>query len=75
MVKPGDPSGSELYRRITLPSGSADYMPKNHKSPPSPAEIEVLRWWIEIGAPRTGVVGELEPPQSIANDLTQLFGP
>ena len=75
VVKPGDPSGSELYRRITLPSGAADYMPKNHKSPPSPAEIEVLRWWIEIGAPRSGLVGELGPPQSVAHDLTQLFGP
>jgi len=38
-IKPGDPTGSELYRRITLPSNADEYMPKNHKSPPSPAEI------------------------------------
>lgn len=73
-VKPGDPHGSELYRRITLPSGSADYMPKNQKNPPSPAEIEVLRWWIEIGAPRTGVIGQLDPPPSVAGELRQFLG-
>jgi len=73
-IKPGDPSGSELYRRITLPSTSDDYMPKNHKSPPSAAEIAVLRWWIAIGAPQKGSVGELQPPQTVASDLKQILG-
>ena len=74
VVKPGDPRSSELYRRITLPSGSADYMPKNQKNPPSPAEIEVLRWWIEIGAPGSGSVGPLDPPPAVAGDLKQVLG-
>ena len=73
-IKPGDPSGSELYRRITLPSNAEGYMPKNHKSPPSAAEVEVLRWWIAIGAPEKGAVGELKPPQSVASDLSQVLG-
>jgi hypothetical protein len=73
-VRPGDPSGSELYRRITLPRSAEGYMPKNHKSPPSTAEIEVLRWWIEIGAPGNGTVGELRPPQSVASGLAQVLG-
>jgi hypothetical protein len=73
-IKPGDPSGSELYRRITLPSTAEDYMPKNHKSPPSAAEIEVLRWWIAIGAPQKGRVAELQPPQAVASDLKQILG-
>jgi hypothetical protein len=72
-VKPGDPAGSELYRRITLPSTAEGYMPKNNRKPPSAAEIEVLRWWIEIGAPRNGVVGDLKPPPSVANDLRRTF--
>jgi uncharacterized membrane protein len=72
-VKPGDPSGSELYRRITLPSTAEGFMPKNHKRPPSAAEIEVLRWWIEIGAPRSGIVGELKPPQNVASELQRIF--
>ena len=73
-IRPGDPSGSELYRRITLPSGADGYMPKNHKSPPNPGEIEVLRWWIAIGAPQKGVVRDLRPPQSVASDLAQVLG-
>ena len=73
-IKPGDPAASELYRRITLPSSADGYMPKNHKSPPSAAEIEVLRWWIAIGAPASGRVGELQPPQSVASDLRQMLG-
>jgi hypothetical protein len=74
VIKPGDPAGSELYRRLTLPSNADGYMPKNHKSPPSPAQIDVLRWWIEIGAPEKGVVRDLRPPQSVASDLQQVVG-
>lgn len=71
VIKPGDPSASELYRRITLPANAEGYMPRNHKSPPSPAEIEVLRWWIEIGAPDKGLVRDLRPPQAVARDLEE----
>ncbi len=74
VVKPGEPSASELYRRITLPPDAEGYMPKNHKSPPSQAEIDVLRWWIEIGAPGKGIVRDLRPPQAVASELKQLLG-
>jgi hypothetical protein len=74
VIKPGDPSRSELYRRITLPGDAEGYMPRNHQSPPSPAEIQVLRWWIEIGAPEKGVVRDLRPPQAVASDLKQVLG-
>lgn len=74
VIKPGDPSRSELYRRITLPGDAEGYMPRNHKSPPSTAEIEVLRWWIEIGAPDKGVVRDLRPPQAVASELKQVLG-
>ena len=74
VIKPGDPARSELYRRITLPGNAEGYMPRNHKTPPTPAEIEVLRWWIEIGAPQHGIVRDLRPPQAIATDLKQVIG-
>lgn len=73
VVKPGDPAGSELYRRITLPSTAEGYMPKNQKSPPSAADIELLRWWIEIGAPDNGTVGELKPPTDVLGELQRHF--
>jgi len=72
-VIPGDPSRSELYRRITLPAAAEGYMPKNQKNPPSAADIELLRWWIEIGAPESGRVGELKPPQAVAGHLDSLL--
>ncbi len=74
VIKPGDPAASELYRRITLPADAEGYMPKNHKTPPSPAEIDVLRWWIEIGAPEKGVVRDLQPPQAVSSELEQVLG-
>jgi uncharacterized membrane protein len=73
-IKPGDPAGSELYRRVTLPSSAAGYMPKNHKNPPSRAEIEVLRWWIASGAPQNGTIGALQPPQSVMSDVREVLG-
>ena len=72
-VIPGNPSGSELYRRITLPAAAEGYMPKNQKNPPSAAETELLRWWIEMGAPEKGRVGELKPPQAVAGALRNLL--
>ncbi len=74
-ASPAKPSRRAIRRAASCIGGSrcpdtADgYMPKNRKSPPSAAEIEVLRWWIEIGAPQTRIVGELRPPQTVASDL------
>lgn len=48
-VKPGDPDASVLYKRLTGTSCGAQ-MPK--KAPPLPAEeINLIRRWIESGAP------------------------
>src|SRR5581483_5713879 len=32
VIKPGDPKGSELYRRVTLAPTEKDYMPENHQN-------------------------------------------
>ncbi len=50
-VKPGDPDGSEVWRRITAISED-DVMPppKAHKTL-SPEQKDLLRRWIEQGAP------------------------
>jgi hypothetical protein len=55
VVKPGNSSDSELFRRITLPPGDEDIMPSGGSSPLSPAEISVLQSWIAAGAPSTDV--------------------
>lgn len=53
VVKPGNSSDSELFRRITLPPGDDDFMPSGDSPPISPAEISVLQSWIAAGAPHT----------------------
>jgi hypothetical protein len=45
----GDSTGSELYRRITLPAGDDEFMPATGK-PLSNAETEQIRDWIDAGA-------------------------
>jgi cytochrome c len=66
-VVPGNLDASELFYRITLPEDDDAHMPADGKTPPTPAQIEILRWWIAAGAPRettvaaVGAGAEIEP--------------
>ena len=66
-VVPGNLEASELFYRITLPEDDDAHMPAEGKTPPTPAQIEILRWWIAAGAPRettvaaVGTGAEIEP--------------
>lgn len=53
IVKDGDPDGSELIVRVTLPPGDDDHMPPEG-APLTSAEVELLREWIRAGAPWPG---------------------
>ena len=53
VVKPGDLKGSEMYRRITLPTHDEDFMPSDGKPPLGSAEVVLLEKWIAAGAPET----------------------
>ena len=50
VIIPGDPKGSELMRRITLPRNHKEAMPSKGKKL-SDDEIATIRFWIEKGAP------------------------
>lgn len=50
IVKPGDPHGSEIVRRITLPRDNKDAMPAEGKPGLTEAEIKVIEVWIASGA-------------------------
>ena len=56
-VVSGNLEASELFYRITLPEDDESHMPAEGKTPPTPAQIEILRWWIGAGAPRDTTVG------------------
>jgi mono/diheme cytochrome c family protein/uncharacterized membrane protein len=51
VIKAGDVKGSELFRRITLPSSDDDAMPSQGKRHLSANEIKLIELWIAAGAP------------------------
>jgi uncharacterized membrane protein/mono/diheme cytochrome c family protein len=56
VVKPGDPKGSDLIRRVTLPRDHKDAMPAEGKPALSDAQIKVIEFWIASGAAKTVAV-------------------
>jgi hypothetical protein len=72
-VVPGDPSASELYRRITLPEGHKEFMPTDGKKPLSETQVAILEWWIEEGAHPAMLVGSLKPDPRMREVLTEFF--
>jgi hypothetical protein len=50
VVKAGNPQGSELFRRITLPPTDDDFMPKEGKRPLSADAVKLIELWIAAGA-------------------------
>lgn len=58
MVKPGDPRGSELFRRITLPASDEEVMPTDGKPLLSRDEIRNIELWIAGGASSSKVVSD-----------------
>jgi len=73
-VVPGNLEASELFYRITLPEDDESHMPAEGKTPPTPAQIEILRWWIGAGAPRDTTVGALDVPPEIEPLLAAELG-
>jgi uncharacterized membrane protein len=50
VISPREPGKSEMYRRLTLPPDSRDFMPAEGKPSLSAAEIKVIEVWIAAGA-------------------------
>ena len=71
ILKPGDAAGSPLVRRLLLPVGHDDHMPPEGKPQLSAAEIRLLQWWINAGAPETNVLDRLQPPAEIIAALAE----
>lgn len=63
-IVPGDPTESQLVRRILLPQQSDDAMPPEGKQPLAMDEIATILDWIKAGA---------AIPSSIANTVTTNF--
>jgi len=53
VIKPGDPKGSDLFRRITLPPDDDDFMPSDGKPALKPYDVMLIEHWIATGASAT----------------------
>jgi uncharacterized membrane protein len=53
VVKAGNTQGSELFRRITLPTTDDDFMPKEGKRSLSADDVTLIKLWIAAGASAT----------------------
>ncbi len=59
VLKDSLPEESEIYKRILLPEEDEHRMPPKGKPSLSPAETELLHWWIANGAPADKKVKDL----------------
>jgi uncharacterized membrane protein len=53
VIHAADPKGSELFRRVTLPPSSDDFMPSDHKPPLTKNQVQLIEQWIATGASGT----------------------
>ena len=74
IIIPGDAEASELFRRITLPEEHDDFMPSEGKRPLSEMEVELLEWWINLGALSEGYVSQLSPEKEILVPINGYLG-
>ena len=65
----GKAAESLMIRRLLLPLSQDDHMPPEGKPQPTSAEIGLLEWWINAGAPETRIVGDLKPDADIVRML------
>lgn len=56
VIKPGELTDSELFRRITLPHDHEDFMPTDGKPPMEPDEVKMVELWIKGGASPTALL-------------------
>ena len=68
-IKPGQSAQSPIVQRALLPASDDDHMPPDGKPQLSAAEIALLKWWIDAGAPETNSLGQLQPPAEIVAAL------
>lgn len=59
IVNYDDPERSELFLRIHLPLEQKKHMPPKAKKQLTKAEIELLSYWISVGAPEEQTLGQL----------------
>jgi len=74
VIQPGKSDSSELYRRIRLDPDDEEFMPAEHKTPLTAAQVEIVRWWIDAGAPHGVTVGEIKVEPAVETLIAAELG-
>jgi len=69
-IKSGDAAQSPIIQRALLPGSDDDHMPPEGKPQLTAAEIVVLKWWINAGAPESKTLDSLQTPPEILSALS-----
>lgn len=81
VIQPGDPKGSELLRRITLPATDDEVMPSDGKPLLPATDIKTIEFWIARGASGEKRVADYPdapkapPPKPVAGPLAPDWRP
>lgn len=68
----GNAEDSEVYRRLILSSDDDDRMPPTGRKPLSDDHINLIKWWVDSGAPFDNTVAELTPPEDVRSILDRM---
>jgi uncharacterized membrane protein len=73
-VVPGNLEASELIYRVGLPPDDDAFMPAEGKTPLTTEQVEILRWWVNTGAPRGTTIAAVQVPANIEPLLAAQLG-
>ncbi len=65
VLQPTGADRSPLGKRLALPLDVEEHMPPDGKRQLTEAEMALVRWWLDAGAPTDKTVQELNPPPAI----------
>jgi len=74
VITPGNPSTSDLFRRVILTPDRSDFMPRNSKTPLNRNEVAAISWWISQGAPKSALVGSLPLTAEASSAIQAVIG-
>lgn len=73
-IRIGDPKGSELLRRVSLPATDRLFMPRDGKTALNADQLKILHWWIEKGARPDARASTLQPDAEVQAALGRVLG-
>jgi hypothetical protein len=72
-VVPGNPTTSELFRRVSLPSDHKEFMPTEGRMPLTENQRAILEWWIAKGAAANMSLAKHRPDARMKEVLEEYF--